>query len=204
MGERPTTEKSACAGVLWGVLCCPNFMEEKISAEQIGAELVAASQDQSTHSLPLSTRLFPYIFVASRRMSLRTISGWLEKNHGVSLSPGAISRALAKPEMHLARLAESIASPTRYVAAAYGWDPMELLYGSPIADGPSNLELLAHEHKQPKSEDDVERWAEMQHLEDVWESMPHEVQLMLRSYLSDDFEEIGGPLDPSDYDDSTD
>jgi hypothetical protein len=155
--------------------------------ESIGAELIEASRNLDVSSLPLSTRLFPYIFVAARRMSLRTMSTWLQEKHGVSLSPAAISRALASPKMHLERLAQSIAAPTRYVAEAYGFDPMALLYDTVVENGPSELEILAKENPQPDGEDDIYRWSELQDLAAIWEPMPHEVQLILRPYFESEF-----------------
>lgn len=152
--------------------------------EQIGAELVENSKSESADSLPLSTKLFPYIFIASRRMSLRKISRWLDENHGVKLSAAAISRALNSSELHLERLAETIAPPARYVATAYGYDPHSLLFRTVTENGPTELQMLAeHTHQQPESEHDVERWEEMQALASVWEPIPHEVQLLLEPYL---------------------
>lgn len=158
--------------------------EKRTSAEQIGAELVQAAKSQTEDSLPLSTKLFPYIFIASRRMSLRVMSRWLQENHGVSLSAAAISRALNSSKLHLERLAESIAPPARYVATAYGFDTLNLLFGTESENGPTQLQFLSeHTHKQPESEHDVPRWKEMQDLAAVWEPIPHEVQLLLEPYL---------------------
>lgn len=153
-----------------------------ITPEQIGAELVATAKSQTQDSMPLSTKLFPYIFIASRRMSLRAISRWLQENHGVSLSAAAISRALNSPELHLERLAESIAAPARYVATAYGFDTLNLLYATLTDNGPSELRFLA-DHTKPEDENDLVRWEEMQALASAWEPIPHEVQLLLEPYL---------------------
>jgi hypothetical protein len=162
---------------------------KQASIDRAGAELVAASRGDSEESLPLSTRLFPYFFVASRRMSLRSISRWLADNHGVQLSAAAISRALANPKLHLGRLAESISAPARYVATAYGFDPLNLLYGRVTENGPSEICILAdHTHKQPESETDIPRWQELQDLAEVWEPIPHEVQLLLEPYLREEFQ----------------
>lgn len=147
-------------------------------------------ESRSGATLPLSTRLFPYIFVAARRMSLRSISTWLQEKHGVSLSPAAISRALASPGLHLERLAESIAAPTRYVATAYGREPYGLLYGEVFENGPTELEILAKDNPQPLGEDDIDRWSELHGLASTWGPMPHEIQLMLRPYLE---KELGDP-----------
>lgn len=169
-----------CLLVLRGV----HMTAKRITTEQIGAELVEASKGQAVDSLPLSTRLFPYIFVASRRMSLRVMSRWLQENHGVSLSAAAISRALNNPELHLERFAESIAGPARYVAAAYGFEPLSLLFQEAIETGPSELQMLSkHIHTQPEDDDDISRWGEMQDLASAWLSIPHEVQLLLEPYL---------------------
>ncbi len=162
-------------------------MSNEIRPEKVGAELIEASRELELASMPLSTRLFPYIFIAARRMSLRAMSGWLEFKHGVSLSPAAISRALANPKLHLERLAESIAAPTRYVAAIYGRSPENLLYGTVCDDGPSELEVLSREESQPANEEDVPQWSELQDLADVWEPIPHEVKMMLRPFLIEEF-----------------
>lgn len=158
---------------------------KRTTADQIGAELVQAAKSQTEDSLPLSTKLFPYIYIASRRMSLRAMSRWLQENHGVSLSAAAISRALNSSELHLERLAESIVAPARYVATAYGFDTLNLLYGTVSENGPTELQFLSeHTHKQPESESDIPRWSEMQDLAGVWGPIPHEVQLLLEPYLS--------------------
>ena len=174
---------SACCVVL---LCVTqrHMTAKRITAEQIGAELVEAARSQTEDSLPLSTRLFPYIYIASRRMSLRAISRWLQEKHGVSLSAAAISRALSSPELHLQRLAESISAPAHYVASEYGFGTHDLLYGVEVENGPTHLEFLAdHTHPQPESEHDLPRWEEMQALAAAWGPIPHEVQLLLEPYL---------------------
>lgn len=166
---------------------------KRTTTEQIGAELVEAARSQTEDSLPLSTKLFPYIYKASRRMSLRMISRWLQEKHGVSLSAAAISRALNSPEVHLERLADSIEGPARYVAAAYGYSPLNLLFGMAFENGPSILQELAdHTHNQPKSENDIPRWEELQSLAAIWEPIPHEVQLLLEPYLRDLVGDQGG------------
>ncbi len=122
-------------------------------------------------------------------MSLRSISRWLAENHGVQLSAAAISRALANPKLHLGRLAESISAPARYVATAYGFDPLDLLYREVTENGPSEIQFLAnHTHKEPESETDLPRWQELQDLAAVWEPIPHEVKLILEPYLREEFQ----------------
>lgn len=169
---------------------------KRITPEQIGADLVEAAKSQTHDSMPLSTRLFPYIFIASRRMSLRAISRWLQETYGVSLSAAAISRALNSPELHLERLAESIAAPARYVAAAYGFDTLNLLFGTLADNGPLQLQFIAENlHKQPDGESDIPRWSEMQDLAAVWGTIPHEVQLILQPFIGEHLDDSGDHSD---------
>ena len=166
------------------VLCHIERMnKQKISTEAIGSKLVEAAKESTGDVLPLSTKLFPYIFIASRKMSLRAISRWLEDKHGVSLSAAAISRALTSPKVHLERLAESIAPPARYVATLYDFRPMELLFYKQANGGQTKLEYLAF-CTEPSSEEDHSRWDEMQELASVWNPIPHEVQLLLHPFLN--------------------
>lgn len=170
--------------------------KKRITTEEIGAKLLEAAKANTEEALPLSTKIFPYIFIASRRMSLRAISRWLDENYQVSLTAASISRALSNPEVHLNRLAEFIAAPARYVATLYGCDPLNLLFGMVFEDKLSELENLAeHIHKQPEGDQDIHRWSEMQDLASIWNPIPHEVQLLLKPY----FEEIFADFSDDQY-----
>lgn len=127
---------------------------QRVSLEQVGIDLIEASKRAGDESLPLSTRLFPYILIASRKMSLRRMSAWLQENHGVSLSVAAISRALNQPELHLSRLAETIAPAALYVAKLHEADAMTLLFGTAEGTGASELQYLADRTK-PEWEEDI-------------------------------------------------
>ena len=67
----------------------------------IGAELVkyAQSLDPIERIAPV-TRLFPYIYEASKKMGVREISRWLLLEKKISISPATISRALRAPANH--------------------------------------------------------------------------------------------------------
>lgn len=162
--------------------------------EQVGAALVEASKHQTVDSIPLSTKLFPYIYIAQRRMSTRKISQWLQETHGVSLSAAMICRSLNSEEAQLGKLAEIIGPMARYVGHVYGLDPMDLLLGEEFPDGPTMLSKLSTDHPQPRHEDDIPRWKALQELLEAWEPIPHEVKLMMRPYLEDHLE----PEDPTD------
>lgn len=153
---------------------------------EIGSELLEESRKDPDAGLPLSTRLFPYIFVASRKMSLRAISSWLKDKQGVNLSAAAISRALNSPAMHLERLAESYVAESRHIALRYEKSITDLLYGTFHENGPLEIQELAFEEKYPESdnEEDIQFWADLKNLADSWSSIPSEVRSMLRPYIN--------------------
>lgn len=163
--------------------------------EQIGAELVQAAKNQTVDSTPLSTKLFPYIYVAQRQMSTRKISRWLSETHGVSLSAAMISRSLNNEALHLERLAEIIAPQARYAGRLYDAEPLDLLYGEEFENGPTILSVLAAKHDKLRSEEDLPRWEVLHDLIAIWEPIPHEVKLLLKPYLDTH-------LDPAPVDDS--
>lgn len=165
-------------------------MIPNVDYTHVGSNLVRAAEEQDDDVLPLSTRLFPYIFIASRKMSFRTISSWLKDNHDVSLSAAAISRALANPGMHLLRLAQSFIPRARYVGTAYGgMTPFQLLYGQVFEGGPNELEVIAGKTKNPRDESDIPAWGELQALADDWETIPHEVRLMMKPFVKNEGED---------------
>lgn len=159
--------------------------DKKLSFEEIGTDLVETSKDQAFDALPLTTRLFPYIYVASRRMSVRGMSRWLEEKHGVNLSYASISRALNRPKHHLQQLAEYVAPIARYVAGLYGEHPIALLYEE-YADHLSKLEYYAHV-ETPSDPQTHMMIGEAQELANVWLPIPDEVKTMLHPYMEKAF-----------------
>ena len=60
----------------------------------IGEELVGHAQEAETSRRGLADELFPYIWVASKKMSTRAISRWLEEKQGLQLSAATIAKTL--------------------------------------------------------------------------------------------------------------
>ena len=154
------------------------------SLPQIGADLLAAAQSRTESPLPKSTELFPYLLIASRSMSMREISDWLDKKHGVKLSAASVSRALGQPNLHLQRLADSISARARYLALVVKTTPRDLLHWPDNA--PSNLEQLILDHPRPSTEDEINLVEHANELLETWRSIPHEARLLIEPLL--DFE----------------
>jgi hypothetical protein len=65
------------------------------------------------------TELFPYIFVAAKRLSTRAISDYLRENHHVKLSAASVAKALRESEKHVRGLADKFEPAARTVANAH-------------------------------------------------------------------------------------
>lgn len=92
-----------------------------------GTALIEHSKEQFTAQRSIIGEWFPYIYVASRRMSLRAISRWLKDEQGIKLSVVAIARAMHNEERHWRELAEDIEPAARVFAEAHNAYPAEIL-----------------------------------------------------------------------------
>jgi hypothetical protein len=98
-------------------------------ASAIGVDLVEYSREDYTSARGIVTDLFPYIAVAARRMSARSISRYLQDRHGVKLSAVTIAKALREPAKHIEPFAERVESAARIVADAHDVTIGALLMG---------------------------------------------------------------------------
>jgi hypothetical protein len=157
--------------------------DETMSA--IGADLLSHAQEfGEPNRLPLTTQLFPFLFPASRRMTTREMSAWLEKEKGVKLSGVMISKGLQRPELHLRRIAEHVQPLAAYIAAAHELNAERLLFGENLETGESELKNFG-EHLFAASEhfsDGVHEAYGI--LAESWEPIPEEVKFMCRRYFN--------------------
>ncbi len=86
---------------------------------QVGKGLVEHAAELECHGqYGIMDELFPYVFEASKRMSLREICRWIE-GRGVKVSAMALSKALRQPVKYWGRFIESIEPSARVVGRAY-------------------------------------------------------------------------------------
>ena len=86
-----------------------------------------ADQADFTAQRGLIDELFPFIYMASKRMSLRAITRWLEENHRIQISVNAVAKAMRNQEEFWSRLVEDVEPSARIMADAYNVDPSEVL-----------------------------------------------------------------------------
>jgi hypothetical protein len=95
--------------------------------QEAGRRLVDHAESIGTTARGLVTDLFPYIYAASKRMSTRAISSFLQKDHNVQISPATIARALRDPQKHVEVFAETVEPHARILAEVHGVDILALL-----------------------------------------------------------------------------
>ena len=97
--------------------------------QDIGRQLVEHAEHVETSGARRGTveELFPFIFEASKRMSLRAISRWLAAEQKIRLSPQAIAKAMRDPGKYWVRALEDIEPSVRTVAMAHDLAPSRIL-----------------------------------------------------------------------------
>lgn len=99
-------------------------------------ELLAAGNDlleyaeheaEFTAQRGLLDELFPFIYVASKRMSLRAICRWLEETRRIQISVNAVSKAMRNQEAYWAQLVEDVEPAARTFAEAHDTHPVNIL-----------------------------------------------------------------------------
>ncbi len=108
-------------------------MEPITNFNKIGLELLQHSHKAATFTAQrgLVDELFPYIYGASKRMSTRAISKWLEEAKGVKLSAVTIAKALRDQDRHWATLCDEIEVSARVMAMECKTSVWELLSMDP-------------------------------------------------------------------------
>ena len=95
-------------------------MTQEINLNEVGLELLHSSKNGEFSARGVLPGLFPYIHSASKRMSTRAISRWLQEAQGIKLSAVSIAKALRNPEKYWEAFAEQIEPTARAVAEATG------------------------------------------------------------------------------------
>ena len=146
---------------------------------------MAHSQEQEIPGRGLVTSLFPYIYTASKRMSTRSISAFLQEKHGVKLSAVTIAKALREPERHAMAILERVEPAARIVAAALDVSPDSLLEDencfAAMKDKPPEIWPGTHEEiEEALAEYDAARDC----LEMEWFALPSDLRLMTLGVLA--------------------
>ena len=146
---------------------------------------MAHSQEQEISGRGLVSSLFPYIYTASKRMSTRSISAFLQEKHGVKLSAVTIAKALREPERHAMAILERVEPAARIVATALDVSPDNLLEDEncfvAVKDKPPKIPSGRREEAEEAL---AEYAAARDCLETEWFALPSDLRLMTLGVLA--------------------
>lgn len=152
---------------------------------EIGHEMLEYAENaEFTAQHGLIDELFPFIYAASKRMSLRAITRWLEENHRIKISANAVAKAMRNQERYWAGLVETVEPSARVMADAYGVPPSRVL---------DDYEYFRHLETEPPAvaaEDSDGIGKELRRLADAvglirnrWYSLPDDVRNQCRRHF---------------------
>lgn len=170
----------------------------------IGNDLIDYAKNEAEFSAQrgLLDELFPFIYVASRRMSLRAICRWLEETRRIQISVNAVSKAMRNQEAYWARLVEDVAPAARTFADAHRVYPLELLHEKGL------FERLESEEPYFCPETDEEKTLIRQVIESAgvlrnrWFALPEEAREQCQRHFAGEFGGAAGDTQEGGKDES--
>ena len=97
----------------------------------VGKEFLEhASEAEFSAGRGIVVELFPFIFVASKRLSTRAISRWLEETKGIKLSFVTIAKALRNPRESFEKFFDGIEPAAKYFVNAHPKTKLEAVLSS--------------------------------------------------------------------------
>jgi hypothetical protein len=74
--------------------------------KNVGEALLNHAEEVESSRRGVADDLFPYIYVAAKKMSTRAISRWLEESQGIKLSAATISKVLRESDLRMRSIYE--------------------------------------------------------------------------------------------------
>ncbi len=165
--------------------------------QNLGLELIENSRlsEEFSAQRGLINELFPYVYEASKRMSSRAISRWLESK-GVKLSAATIAKALRNPKPYWQELAEEIEPAATIVSNAYDVSVKSLLLDDAafvhVCSSEPSVEGTTADGVR-LSRDEIED--ARRKLEEEWIILPHAAKEACLAYADLDIEESDAPAE---------
>ena len=171
------------------IICYQFTMSSETPVQTVGAQLLRAAKEFERSPGELLTEMFPYIFEASKRMSTRAISRWLEETHGIKISQPTISRALQSPDKYWQGFAEFIDPAARIAADAAGQDIKTVLLDESLLEHLVKVPELSGETQEELADNYQELGEAVTFLKDNWFALGKPLRNMCSKYFSNEEEE---------------
>jgi len=161
----------------------------------IGNDLIDYAKHEAEFSAQrgLLDELFPFIYVASKRMSLRAICRWLEETRRIQISVNAVSKAMRNQESYWARLVEDVAPAARTFADAHDVHPLVLLKEEGLFDSLESSEPFICASDDRGMERQFSQVVEAAGvLRNRWFALPEEAREQCWRHFAGEFAEAAG------------
>lgn len=100
--------------------------------KKVGEALLNHAEEAETSRRGVADELFPYIYVAAKKMSTRAISRWLEETQEIKLSAATISKVLRESDLRIRSIYELMKQRERDL---YSLTPNDLPHdGIPLSE----------------------------------------------------------------------
>jgi hypothetical protein len=151
----------------------------KESLKDIGAELADHSHQEFTMERSSLEELFPYIMIASKKMSARAISRWFEEKKNLKISAASVAKAIREKDRYCAQIVNRAKAGAEYLSKVSEFDPDAILTGE--NDEISTLEIRARNLMHDPSEEDREKMERLftgVRMLDEWTGLPDEIRTL--------------------------
>ena len=143
-------------------------MNTNVELSEVGCNLRKYAETEAEFSARgVIYELFPYIYMASKRMSTRAISRWLKDTHKIKLSPVTIAKALRESDKYWKAFFKTIEPAAQIFGDAHDTYMAEFLMNHELFSGlrssEKNLTLSGEEgyHEYQRAAEIIERdWFE--------------------------------------------
>lgn len=160
-------------------------MDESFYLRDAGRDLV-----DYAHKIPeedarsRSETLFPFVYLASKKMSSRSISRWLSEEKGIEFSAASVAKLLRESARYFRLITDRVQPLAEHFSAQVGGDPESLLftpYGAEIAERDARANFEGEE-----ALDYTNRV--LSELHEEWFSLDEEIRFRCKPYF--DFEPV--------------
>lgn len=161
----------------------------------IGNDLIDYAKHEAEFSAQrgLLDELFPFIYVASKRMSLRAICRWLDETRRIQISVNAVSKAMRNQESYWARLVEDVAPAARTFADAHNVHPLALLDCKDLFESMESSAPFICASDDRGMERQLSQVVEAAGvLRNRWFALPEEAREQCRRHFAGEFTEAAG------------
>lgn len=123
--------------------------------------------------------LFPFIYLASKKMSSRAISRWFSEKKDVDFSAASVAKILRESDKYFRLIAERVQTCAEHVCSQHGQDMEELLF-QPYGTEAFELKI---EREFPGT--DVHSYTKrvLSDLQREWFDLDHEIQFRCRPFF---------------------